>query len=324
MRVAVLAVSWWCSSSSRAWSWTPSPYIGAWVILVAVIATAVWWRARGRHQEREPDEREAAALERGSGPYPSGSTSRSVAFAFGVLGLWACLDWPLAALGAGYLATAQMARQILMVLVVAPLLLYACPPGLAVRLVGWGKRLTVLRLVARPFVAIAIAALSLVAVSSPPWSTRSCARPTERSCSTASGSWPGSCCGCRCSARTRGCVTSRARRARVPHLAIDRPRAPRVLDDLGRLPHLPGVRARPRVIEGFDAVSDQQAAAAVLQVGGMVVLWFQIAFRFLRWGYAQMEDGRGGRPRPGASSGGASDGDGAGAKPIRGAAAPAS
>ncbi|MCB1038773.1 MAG: cytochrome c oxidase assembly protein [Acidimicrobiales bacterium] len=320
-----MAVSWWCSSSSRAWSWTPSPYIGAWVILVAVIATAVWWRARGRHQEREPDAREAAALERGSGPYPSGSTSRSVAFAFGVLGLWACLDWPLAALGAGYLATAQMARQILMVLVVAPLLLYACPPGLAVRLVGWGKRLTVLRLVARPFVAIAIAALSLVAVNAP-----AVVDPLVRTPYGAfvlDGIWI-----------VAGFVLWMP--VQCPHPGVRRLEGPVALGYLilqSIVPVLPGFwmtwadfpiyrvyELAPRVIEGFDAVSDQQAAAAVLQVGGMVVLWFQIAFRFLRWGYAQMEDGRGGRPRPGASSGGASDGDGAGAKPIRGAAAPAS
>jgi hypothetical protein len=53
----------------------------------------------------------------------------------------------------------------------------------------------------------------------------------------------------------------------------------------------------PRVVEDFDAVIDQQTAAAVLQVGGMVLLWVQIAYRFLTWGYAQMaEDRTGSRP----------------------------
>ena len=46
----------------------------------------------------------------------------------------------------------------------------------------------------------------------------------------------------------------------------------------------------PRVIADFDAVIDQQTAAAVLQVGGMVLLWVQIAYRFLSWGYAQVND----------------------------------
>jgi hypothetical protein len=58
------------------------------------------------------------------------------------------------------------------------------------------------------------------------------------------------------------------------------------------------------VIEDFDAVIDQQTAAAVLQVGGMVLLWVQIAYRFLTWGYAQMaEDRAGPRPLTGAGAG---------------------
>ena len=47
---------------------------------------------------------------------------------------------------------------------VAPLLLYACPSGLAVRLVGWGRRLTVLRWAARPLVAVPVAV-----VAAPSW-----------------------------------------------------------------------------------------------------------------------------------------------------------
>ncbi|MEZ5177003.1 MAG: cytochrome c oxidase assembly protein [Acidimicrobiales bacterium] len=46
----------------------------------------------------------------------------------------------------------------------------------------------------------------------------------------------------------------------------------------------------PRVWSGFDAVNDQQSAAAILQVGGMVLLWVQIAYRFLKWAYVQMEE----------------------------------
>ena len=136
-------------------------------MILAVLAIAAWWYWRGRHQAPVLDAREAAALQVGSGPYPGSATSRVVSFAFGVVGLWACLDWPLATLGAGYLATAQMVRQVLMVFAVAPLLLYACPAGLAVRLVGWGRRLTVLRFFARPLVAVVIAACTLVLVNAP-------------------------------------------------------------------------------------------------------------------------------------------------------------
>lgn len=308
-------MDWWCSSSSRAWTWSPTPYLGAWVILGVVIGTAVWWRVRGRHQEPKLDAREAAALERGSGPYPSGATSRTVAFVFGVIGLWACLDWPLAALGAGYLATAQMLRQILMVLVVAPLLLYATPADLAVRLVGWGRRLSVLRFLARPFVALGIAAGSLLAVNAP-----ALVDPlvkTPYGAFLLDGIWI-----------VAGFVLWTP--IQCPHPGVRRIEGPQALAYLilqSIVPILPGFwmtwadfpiyavyELAPRVFEGFDAVNDQQLAAAVLQVGGMIVLWLQISFRFLRWGYAQMEqNGRGGRPGAG--------GSGSSAKPIRGAAA---
>ena len=305
----------WCSSSDRAWSWTPTPYLGAWAILLTVLGIAVWWRVRGRHQEPRIDAREAAELDRGSGPYPSGSTSRTWAFAFGILGLWACLDWPLAALGAGYLATAQMARQILMVLVVAPLLLYATPAGLAVRLVGWGRRLRVLRVFARPFVAIAIAALSLLAVNAPALVDPLVVTPYGAFVLDAI--WI-----------VAGFVLWMP--VQCPHPGVRRLEGPAALAYLilqSIVPVLPGFwmtwadfpiyevyELAPRVIVGFDAVADQQAAAAMLQVGGMVVLWLQIAFRFLRWGYSQMDPTRrGGRP----GGGGASRAD----ETIRGAAA---
>lgn len=45
----------------------------------------------------------------------------------------------------------------------------------------------------------------------------------------------------------------------------------------------------PRVFDGFGPVDDQQTAAAILQVGGMILLWLQISYRFLSWGYRQLE-----------------------------------
>jgi putative membrane protein len=310
------AIDWWCSSSLSEWTWEPSPYLGAWVFIVAVASIAGWWRFVGRHQELPLDAREAAALEIGSGPYPSGPTSRTVAFAVGIVGLWACLDWPLASLGAGYLASAQMIRQVLMVLVVAPLLLYATPPELAIRIVGWGRRLSVLRFFARPFLAIGIAALSLLTVNAPAVVDPLVATPYGAF--LLDGIWI-----------VGGFVLWMP--IQCPHPGVRRIVGPPALAYLilqSIVPVLPGFfmtwadfpiystyELAPRVFEGFDAVNDQQTAAAILQVGGMVVLWTQIAFRFLHWGYQQMEESdRSGRPgRPGPVG-----------KPIRGAASGAS
>lgn len=296
-------MNWWCSSSPRNWTWSPSPYVGAWAILLAVLGLAAWWHWRGRHQEVEPDAREAAALEFGSGAYPGSGASRTVAFAFGIVGLWACLDWPLATLGAGYLATAQMFRQILMVMIVAPLLLYATPAGLAIRLVGWGRRLTVLRWSARPGVAVAVAALVLIGINAP--------AVLDPLVKTPYGSFLGD-----LTWIVAGFVLWMP--VQCPHPGVKRLVGAAALTYLilqSVVPVLPGFfmtwaddpiyrvyELAPRAIAGFDAVSDQQAAAAVLQVGGMVVLWFQIAFRFLHWGYQQMEQQRASDRKPIAST----------------------
>ncbi len=286
-------MNWWCSANPRNWTWTPQPYLGAWVLLLAVIGVAIWWRTRGRHQEPVLDAREAAALEVGSGPYPSSGAGRATAFAFGIVGLWACLDWPLATMGAGYLASAQMIRQVLMVLVVAPLLLFATPAPLAVRLVGWGRRLAVLRVFSRPAVALVFTAVVLVLVNSPAVVDPLIATPYGSF--VLDISWI-----------VAGFVVWTP--VQCPHPGVRRLEGVWVIGYLilqSIVPIIPGFwmtwaddpifstyELAPRVFEGFDPVVDQQAAAAILQVGGMVVLWVQIAFRFLNWGYQQMNEDR--------------------------------
>lgn len=286
-------MSWWCSASARNWTWTPKPYLGAWVMLVGVLALAAWWHWRGRNQEPKLDAREAAGLERGSGPYPGSGASRVLSFVFGIIGLWACLDWPLASLGAGYLATAQMIRQVLMVFAVAPLLLYACPAGLAVRLVGWGRRLTVLRWAARPLVAVPVAAVTLLAVNAPAILDPLVATPYGAFAMDLA--WI-----------VAGFVLWMP--VQCPHPGVHRLTGATALAYLilqSIVPLLPGFfmtwadeaiyrtyDLAPRAFEGFDPVVDQQTAAAILQVGGMVFLWVQISFRFLHWGYQELEKDR--------------------------------
>lgn len=304
-------MNWWCASSGATWTWTWQPYLGALAIVAGVIALAVWWALRGRF--RDPalatnDGMAAEAAVHGREVYTDvtgTSLGRSVALVFGVIGLWAVLDWPLAALGAGYLATAQMARQIIMVMVVAPLLLFACPPALAVRAVGWGRRLTVLRWTARPRFAVPVAAVTLIVVNAPAIVDPLLAQPF--SSFLMDGLWT-----------LAGFVLWMP--VQCPHPGVRRLTGPAALGYLiaqSIVPVLPGFfmtwadfpiystyELAPRVIEDFDAVIDQQTAAAVLQVGGMVLLWVQIAYRFLTWGYAQMaEDRAGPRPLTGAGAG---------------------
>lgn len=293
-------MNWWCSSTRQVWTWAPKPYLGAILIVAGLLALAAWWLVRGRHSDPLVAAREGSVATEIGGS----STGRSAALAVGALGLWACLDWPLATLGAGYLASAQMTRQILMVMVVAPLLLFACPPPLAVRLAGWGKRLTVLRFISRPLFAVPVAALTLVAVNAP--AVVDPLVKTPYGAFVMDGAWvfagfalwlPVQC----------------------PHPGVRRLTGATALVYLigqSIVPVLPGFfmtwsdfpiystyELAPRVFSGFDAVTDQQTAAAILQVGGMVLLWVQISYRFLKWGYEQVEEGNPRRKAmPGAST----------------------
>ena len=100
-------MQWWCSAQSRAWEWTWQAYPGVWLFVGAIAAAYV-------------------LILRRVGP-DAGSRRDRVAFASGLLALWAALDWPIGALGAGYLASVHMLQYLLIVLVAPPLLLLGVP-----------------------------------------------------------------------------------------------------------------------------------------------------------------------------------------------------
>lgn len=281
-------MDFWCSSTRRVWDWTPRPYFGAIAVFLLVIAAGLWWRSRGRQNtSTDFSGHEIRTEVRGT------SRGRSISFVIGALGLWAVLDWPLAALGAGYLATAQMIRQITMVMVFAPLLLFAVPPQLAVRLVGWGRGMRILQFMVRPGFAVPVAASTLIIVNVPVVSDN--LLPTTWGSLLMDLMWIIS-----------GFVLWMP--VQCPHPGVKRLTGGVALTYLigqSIVPVLPGFfmtwadfpifstyELAPRVFDGFDAVVDQQTAAAILQVGGMVLLWLQISYRFISWGNRQMEVNR--------------------------------
>ena len=281
-------MDWWCSSTRQVWNWTPKPYVGAAAIILALFAAAVWWKVRGRSTTTD-DYGDHTVLTEVKGS----STGRTIALVCGALGLWAVLDWPLATLGAGYLASAQMIRQITMVMVVAPLLLFAVPPQLAVKVFGWGFGRSLLQLMSRAGFAVPVAAGTLILVNAP-----TVADPLLK---TPYGSFV---------LDLFWVIAGFAlwMPVQCPHPGVRRLTGGTALVYLiaqSIVPVLPGFfmtwsdypiystyELAPRVFDGFDAVTDQQTAAAILQVGGMVLLWLQLSYRFLSWGNQQMEANR--------------------------------
>ena len=100
-------MTWWCSATGQPWEWAWRAYPGVW-LLVLLLAAGGWrtLRARARREGREPDGRRLAV------------------YLGGVVAVWLALDWPIGALGAGYLLSAHTVQYLLLTFLAAPQLLF--------------------------------------------------------------------------------------------------------------------------------------------------------------------------------------------------------
>jgi putative membrane protein len=143
-------MQWWCSAQTAPWSWSWTPYPGVWAFVI--LLALVYWRLERRSE-----------VDRA--PRPRGL--RRASYVGGIVGLWIALDWPVGALGAGYLASAHMAQFLLIALVAPPLLLYGVPPTAYDRLADRPALLGVLRVLTHPLVALAFFNVVLLATHWP-------------------------------------------------------------------------------------------------------------------------------------------------------------
>lgn len=134
-------MQWWCAARTAAWTWDWTPYPGVW-ILVGLLA--LLYRRVVLHHAPAPaaggDVGRDGPGRGGDGPAPASDpgagglfaalpTWRVLAFAAGLLLLWASLDWPVGPLAASYLASVHMAQLLVVSLVVPALLLLGLPRG---------------------------------------------------------------------------------------------------------------------------------------------------------------------------------------------------
>src|SRR5262245_50985122 len=117
---------WWCSAQGTPWTWTWQPYLGVWLFVLAIATAYVRWHRR-------------------AGPAESTRVRRWAAAA-GVSVLWVLLDWPVGALGAGYLESVHALQFLGMSFIASPLLLVGLPAGWETRLgpraADWLRTLT--------------------------------------------------------------------------------------------------------------------------------------------------------------------------------------
>ena len=110
-------MQWWCSAQGVAWEWSWRAYPGVWLFIAAVSAT-LWWVHRRAHAPAQP--------------------WRVSLIVQGVLALWIALDWPVGALGGGYLASMHMLQFLLIALVAPPLILLGVHPEVWAKLARRG------------------------------------------------------------------------------------------------------------------------------------------------------------------------------------------
>jgi putative membrane protein len=136
-------VAWWCSAQKASWSWTPQYYPGIWAVMIVLLVGYIYAIRRVGPSKVSAGE-------------PVVTRGQVTSFAVGWVLLWLATDWPLGALGAGYLLTAHMIQYVAYSLVIAPLLLRGTPPWMR-RLVLDARGMQPLRaLTERPFLAFVV------------------------------------------------------------------------------------------------------------------------------------------------------------------------
>jgi len=140
-------LQWWCSAQATAWSWTWRPYPGVW--LFVALAAVVYWRLARR------------------GADASASPGRTAAAVAAIAVLWLTLDWPVGALGAGYLASVHSVQFIALAMIVPPLMLLGVAPARWAALAERAGAVRVLRRVTQPLFAMLAFALIMLVTHAP-------------------------------------------------------------------------------------------------------------------------------------------------------------
>jgi putative membrane protein len=140
-------VQWWCAAQGVAWSWSWKPYPGVWLFIgvLALVCTRALAGAYG--------------VDSGDGGLDREGFSRRARAAFAAAGLvllWVALDWPVGALGSGYLASLHMVQFLLIAVAAPPLLLLGVPERCWRRWLTARAPRAVVRVLGHPIVALTV------------------------------------------------------------------------------------------------------------------------------------------------------------------------
>jgi len=252
-------MQWWCSAQTTAWDWTWQAYPGVWlfVLLIALLFARVQRR--------------------------TGSSMRDkVRFGIGLWLLWLALDWPIGALGAGYLASVHM-LQYLLIALLAPAFLLLGVPRAAYERLRRSRFAGPLRIATQPLIALAVFSVVMYATHVP--SVVDGLMATQAGSFVIDVAW-----------LVGGLVFWWPVLAPVP----ERPGFPYPLRmvyllvatvintipygflTFGELPFY-GIYELAPPVTGISTRQDQQIAGLLMKIGGGVILWTAITILFFQW-----------------------------------------
>jgi cytochrome c oxidase assembly factor CtaG len=255
-------MQWWCSAQGEPWTWAWQAYPGVW-LFIGLIA---YGYARLLKRTREPGVK---------------LTPYIACFGSGLLLLWLALDWPIGAIGAGYLASVHMVQFLVLGMIAPPLMLYGIPDAtyrrLSPRVVG------ILRPLTKPVVAFTSFNLMVVATHLP--------QIVDPMMATQLGSfmidvlwlgggllfwWP-------VAVGTLGGSQLREL-AKVGYLGVQLIAMKPVFVYLtfSRYPQYATYELAPR-ISNISARADQQMAGLLMEVAGMIIILIAVGAVFLKW-----------------------------------------
>ena len=253
-------MTWWCAATNRDWSWAWRPYPGVWIFIALLLAWYVRKSGSGFRRSAYPPIRLAG-------------------FGAGLLLLWSLLDWPVGALGAGYLLSIHSTQYVLITCVAIPLVVVGIPPELRSR-----GRLS--RFMAGPAVGLLgytgiMAATHIPSVSDTLMATQVGSLVVDLAWITGALAlwWP--------VLAPDGVVRiSPPLRVGYLFLATIPPTIPAAFMVFADYPLYATYELAPRVA-GIAAGSDQQSAGLIMKAGADPLLWIAMAIVFFRWQRAE-------------------------------------
>ncbi len=265
-------MTWWCSASTAAWNWSWRAYPGIWLFVLLLIVGYVRLRKFG-----------AATGDRANGWH-------TVAFSVGIAALWVALDWPLGALGAGYLISAHTVQYLLLNFLVTPLLLLSVPADTWRRLAQSPRFGRLLRVFATPLAGLAtynaLVVITHIPAVSDPLMARQLGNMTIDLAWLVAGLalwWP------IVAPEEVGRLAPPVKMGYLFACTII-PTAPAAFMTFADFPLFSVFELAPRV-NGIEALKDQQTAGIIMKLAADPFVWAAMAVIFFRWsGAADREE----------------------------------